>query len=155
MLTATIADLADTASLIGFGNAASSISLVGGTINLGGTSNFSFTVPRSGIITAVAANFSATAGTALLGTATIRAQLYIATSPSSNVFSPIPGTLITLTPSITFPISLVQNASGIVTGLNVPVNAGDRLLMAFFTTTSGLSIAASVMGYASAGVAIS
>ncbi|MED5078345.1 exosporium glycoprotein BclB-related protein [Geobacillus stearothermophilus] len=115
-MTATIAGLANTASLIGFGNAASSISLVGGTINLGGTSNFSFTIPRSGIITAVAANFSATTGTAFLGTATIRAQLYIATSPSSNVFSPIPGTLITLTPSITFPISLAQNASGIVTG---------------------------------------
>ncbi|KPC97457.1 hypothetical protein LR69_04310 [Geobacillus sp. BCO2] len=48
VLTATIAGLADTASLIGFGNAASSISLVGGTINLGGTSNFSFTIPRSG-----------------------------------------------------------------------------------------------------------
>ncbi len=37
----------------------------------------------------------------------------------------------------------------------MPVNTGDRLLMAFFITTSGLSIAASVMGYASAGVAIS
>ena len=39
--------------------------------------------------------------------------------------------------------------------INVPVNAGDRMLMAFFITTSSLSIAASVTGYASAGVAIS
>ncbi|WP_231559826.1 exosporium glycoprotein BclB-related protein [Geobacillus sp. FSL W8-0032] len=153
-MTATVAGLADTASLIGFGSATSNISLIGGTINLGGTSNIAFTVPRSGIITAVAANFSATTGTALLGTATIRAQLYIATSPSSNVFSPLPSTFVTLAPIITFPISAPQNAAGIVTGLNIPVNTGDRLLMVFFTTTSGLSIAASVTGYAGAGVAI-
>ncbi|WP_235207586.1 exosporium glycoprotein BclB-related protein [Geobacillus icigianus] len=153
-MTATVAGLADTGSLIGFGSATSNISLIGGTINLGGTSNIAFTVPRSGIITAVAANFSATTSTALLGTATIRAQLYIATSPSSNVFSPLPSTFVTLSPTITFPISAPQNAAGIVTGLNIPVNAGDRLLMVFFTTTSGLSIAASVTGYAGAGVAI-
>ncbi|WP_318538868.1 exosporium glycoprotein BclB-related protein [Geobacillus thermoleovorans] len=154
-MAATAVGLADTASLIGFGNSTSSISLIGNTINLGGVSNFSFTVPRNGIITAVAANFSATTGTALLGTATIRAQLYISTSPSSNIFTAIPSTLVTLNPTITFPISLLQNASGIVTGLNVPVNAGDRLLMVFSVTTSGLSIASSITGYASAGVSIS
>ncbi|TRY39413.1 hypothetical protein FOI67_12510 [Geobacillus sp. LEMMJ02] len=71
------------------------------------------------------------------------------------MFTAIPSTLVTLNPTITFPISLLQNASGIVTGLNVPVNAGDRLLMVFSVTTSGLSIASSITGYASAGVSIS
>ncbi|MHA7136546.1 exosporium glycoprotein BclB-related protein [Rossellomorea arthrocnemi] len=156
----TVADgLAGTTSLVGFGNSITGVTLLGsGQIDLtgaGGTLlNFAFSVPRDGNITSMAAFFSATASVTLVGDTTIRAQLYRSATPSTNTFDPIPGTLVTLDPTITAPITLGDISRGALSNLAIPVSQGDRLLMVFSATVTGVTLVGTVLGYASAGVTI-
>lgn len=143
-------------ALIGFGFSAPSPDILGLNIDLTGTLlgptiNFAFSMPRDGVITELAAYFSVTVGLSLvLGSVSVVAQLYQSTTPD-NVFTQIPGASV----SIPFSglISLGDFGSGI-TSLNVPVTAGTRLLLAFGLESQGLAIAATLVGYASAGLAI-
>ncbi len=123
--------------------------------NASGTlSNFAFQVPRAGIITAFSAFFSTTAALSLIGsTVTVNAQIYQSTTPN-NVFTPIAGTLINLTPSLTGVISIGTLLNGALTGLNIPVTAQTRLMLVFSAAASGLSLVNTVIGYASAGLSI-
>ena len=144
--------------MVGFGSSATVATVLGATIDLTGAAgtllNFAFSVPRAGTITSLAAYFSATAALALgLGTLVITAQVYRSAAPSSNIFSPIPGAVVTL--NFTSPLAIGSFNSGIVSGLNIPVIAGTRLLMVFSANITGLSIAATAAGYASAGLSIS
>jgi BclB C-terminal domain-containing protein len=160
VLTTVLGGLLGTSSIVGFGNSANNISVAGGTIDLtdaGGTLlNFAFSAPRDGTITSISAYFSTTAALALIGsTVTITAQLYSSTTPD-NIFSPIPGAVVTLAPPLTGLVSLGTISNGITTGLAIPVTAQTRLLMVFSANvTSGVPIAAVIAGYASAGVSIS
>ena len=86
-------------------------------------------------------------------TVTIRAQIYQSVTPN-NVFSPIAGTLINLTPSLSGIISIGTLLNGSLTGLNIPVTAQTRLMLVFSATASGLSLLNTVVGYASAGLSI-
>ena len=158
-LTTVLGGLVGTTSLVGFGNSAAGVSLLGGNIDLtgaGGTLlNFAFSVPRAGTITSIAAYFSTTVALTLIGSSvTITAQLYRSTTPN-NIFSPIPGAVVTLAPPLTGILSLGSISNGLTTGLSIPVAPQDRLLMVFSATAAGVSLVNTVAGYASAGVAIS
>ncbi|QTM99580.1 bclB domain-containing protein [Sediminibacillus dalangtanensis] len=160
VLTTVLGGLVGTTSLVGFGSSNTGVELLGtGQIDItgaGGTAlNFAFSVPREGTITSIDAYFSTTASVDLIGDITINAQLYRSPDPATNIFDPIPETLVTLTPDITAPITIGEISRGSLDGLNVPVTEGDRLLLVFSATASGIELAGTVAGYASAGVAIS
>nr|WP_306432963.1 exosporium glycoprotein BclB-related protein [Paenibacillus sp. J23TS9] len=160
MLTTVAGGLIGTASLIGFGSSIAGVSVAAGdTIDLtgaGGTLlNFSFSVPRDGTITSIAAYFSTTLALSLLATTvTISAQLYSSTTPD-NIFSPIPGALVSLAPPLSGVLTLGTISNGITTGLSIPVTAQTRLLMVFTAVAAGEVLVTTVAGYASAGVTIS
>lgn len=104
------------------------------------------------MITDLAAYFSVTVGLSLvLGSVSVVAQLYESTTPD-NIFTAIPGATV----SIPFSglIELGDFGSG-VAQLNHNVTAGTRLLLAFGLESQGLAIAATLTGYASAGLAMS
>jgi BclB C-terminal domain-containing protein len=144
-----------TVAAIGFGAGASSILPVGGQLLLSGLVSEAFSMPRSGVITSIAAYFSSTVGLSLLGsTVTITAQLYRSTTPD-DVFTAIPGTAVTLSPSLTGNVLVGARAFGLLSGLNIAVSANTRLMLVFSASvTGGTPIAAAIAGIASAGVAI-
>ncbi len=51
-------------------------------------------------------------------------------------------------------VTLGSISSVIVTGLNIPVVAGNRYLLVFSSTATGLTLINTVVGYASAGLNI-
>lgn len=147
-----------TSSIVGFGNSATGVSLVGNTIDLTGAEgtllNMAFSVPRSGVITSIAAYFSSTAALNLSGTKiNITAQLYRSVAPN-NRFTAIQGAVVTLSPDLTGNMSIGRTSNGITTGLNISVNPQTRLLLVFSATASGASLVNTVEGYASAGITI-
>ncbi|CUP67661.1 exosporium glycoprotein [Clostridium baratii] len=147
-----------TSSIVGFGNSATGVSLVGNTIDLTGAEgtllNMAFSVPRSGVITSIAAYFSATAALNLSGTKiNITAQLYRSVAPN-NRFTAIQGAVVTLSPDLTGNMSIGRTSNGITTGLNISVNPQTRLLLVFSATASGASLVNTVEGYTSAGITI-
>ena len=157
-MTTIAGGLAGLPAFIGFGSSAQGLTLLGSTIDItnasGTLSNFAFQVPRDGIITSFSAFFSTTVALSLIGsTVTVRAQLYQSVTPN-NVFSPIAGTLINLTPALSGAISIGTLLNGSLTGLNIPVTAQTRLMLVFSATTSGLALIQTVAGYASAGLSI-
>jgi BclB C-terminal domain-containing protein len=115
----------------------------------------SFSMPRAGIMDSIAAHFSTTAALSLVGSSvTLTAQLYSATPPS-NIFTPVAGASVNLSPQLTGMLNVGAVSSGLITGLNIPVAAGTRLILVFSAAvTAGLDIATVVIGYASAGVGI-
>ncbi|WP_202620435.1 exosporium glycoprotein BclB-related protein, partial [Emergencia sp. 1XD21-10] len=157
-LTTIAGGLAGLPAFVGFGSSAQGLTVLGSSINItnaaGTLSNFAFQVPRAGTITSFSAFFSTTAALSLVGsTVAVNAQIYQSTTPN-NVFSPIPGTLINLTPSLTGIISIGTLLNGSLTGLNIPVTAGTRLMLVFSASASGLTLVNTVVGYASAGLSI-
>nr|WP_307495384.1 exosporium glycoprotein BclB-related protein [Clostridium sardiniense] len=157
-LTTVVGGLVGTTSLVGFGNSATGVSIVGGVIDLTGAAgtllNMAFSVPRTGTITSLAAYFSVTAALSLLGsTITITAQLYQSTTPN-NSFTAVPGASVTLAPALTGAISIGAISNGITTGLSITVNPQTRLLLVFSATASGLSLVNTIAGYASGGLTI-
>jgi len=158
-MSTILGGLAGTAGLLGFGSSASNVTLVGGTIDLTGTAlgpiiDFAFSVPENGTITSISAFFSDTVALSLVGTTiTITAQLYSAPA-NSNIFNPVVGASVTLSPSLTGIVSLGDISSGVTTGLAIPVTSTTRLLMVYSATAEGLSLINTVSGYASAGIKI-
>lgn len=157
-LTTILGGSTETGALIGFGASASGISAGSSQIDLTGAPgtllNMAFVVPRDGIITDISASFSTVIAVALIGTdLTVTAQLYSNTSGSDNFFDPIPGAVATLNP-LSGVLSIGSIASGQVTGLNIPVTAGTRLMMVFSLSAVGIGPTHTLNGYASAGLAI-
>lgn len=144
--------LVGTTSLVGFGTAIPGVSLVGNNIDLSAaTGTEGFSVPRAGSITSISASLSATVALTLVGTATVRAQIYRAVA-GSNVFSPTTA-FVDLTPALST-IAVGTITSGTANVAPVPVAAGDRLLMVYSVTTTGIAIATTITGNASAGINI-
>ncbi len=157
-LTTIAGGLAGIPAFVGFGSNAPGLTALGSSIDItnasGTLSNFAFQVPRAGIITSFSAFFSTTAALSLVGsTITVNAQLYQSATPN-NVFTPIAGTLINLTPSLTGVLSIGTLLNGVLTGLNIPVTAQTRLMLVFSATASGLTLVNTIAGYASAGLSI-
>ncbi|MGE7837686.1 exosporium glycoprotein BclB-related protein [Viridibacillus arvi] len=145
--------LVGTSSLVGFGTAIPGVSLVGNNIDLSAvTGTEAFSVPRAGSITSISASLSATVALTLVGgTATVTAQVYRAVA-GSNVFSPTTA-LVNLTPALST-IAVGTITSGTANVAPVSVAAGDRLLMVYSVTTTGIALATTITGNASAGINI-
>lgn len=154
-MTTVIGELIGTTTLLGFGSSVTGVSLIGNSINTTTIANMAFSMPRDGTITSMAAYFSTTVALSLVGTTvTLTAQLYASTTPD-NVFFPIPGAIVTLSPTLTGVVGIGSISDGLTTGLNIPVSAGTRLLMVFAAdVTAGIDIATTITGFASAGVSI-
>lgn len=152
----TLADgLVDTVSALGFGTAVNGLSVVGNVITLplvGGATE-AFSVPRAGNITAISASFTEAVGGIALGagTATIRAQIYRAPA-GSNLFTAT-NAFVDLTPTATGTVGAGTTFQG-TANANVPVIAGDRLVMVFSVSGTGIGIV-TFTGAASAGITIS
>ncbi len=158
-LTTIAAGLAGIPAFIGFGSSAPGLTVLGSSIDLtnpsGTLSNFAFSMPRAGTITSLSAYFSTTAALSLVGSSiTVTAQLYVSNTPD-NVFTPIPGAIVNLSPALSGIISIGTISNGITTGLSIPVTAQSRLLMVYSARATGLSLVNTVVGYASAGIEIS
>lgn len=154
VVLASTAGLITTVSLVGFGTSLPGVSLAGIDIDLTALGfTEAFTVPRAGTITSISATFASTITLALAaGTATVRAQIYRAAA-GTNTFSPTTA-VVDLAPSLSLvTIGIGTLASGNAT-VSVPVTAGDRLLMVFSTTTTGLVALVALEGNASAGITI-
>ncbi|WP_279325747.1 exosporium glycoprotein BclB-related protein, partial [Clostridium sp. 1001271B_151109_B4] len=152
-----LAGVAGTVGVVGFGNSANTVTLLGGNVDLTGAAgtllNMAFSVPRQATITSIAAYFSATAAVSItLGTVTLTAQLYQSTTPN-NTFTPIPGAVVSM-PLPALGIAVGGTLNGITTGLNISVAPQTRLLMVYSVQVSGITVATTVAGYASAGVTL-
>ncbi|CAH1057700.1 exosporium glycoprotein BclB-related protein [Paenibacillus pseudetheri] len=158
-MTTVLGGLLNTSSIIGFGSSATNISVTGGTIDLTGAAgtllNFAFSVPRTGTITSLAAYFSTTTALSLLGsTLSITASLFSSSTPN-NIFTAVPGAVVTLSPSLQGILALGTISSGTTTGLSIPVTLGERLLLVFSASViDGVDVATTIAGYGSAGVTI-
>lgn len=157
IMTTTFTGEPGSVALLGFGSTSNS-ELSGGAIDITGGpgvfQNQAFSVPRDGVISSVAGFFSTTQAIVLIGTTlTITGQLYQSTTPD-NIFTPIPGALVMLAPSLTGVVTFGSISSGLTTGLNIPVTAQTRLLMVFSASASGVSLTNTLGGYISAGISI-
>lgn len=153
-LATVIGGLANVSAILGFGWSDTLVG-VGGIIDLTLVSNTAFMVPRNGTITGISGFMSVAIGVSTTAEITVVGQLYQSTAPD-NDFTAIPGATVTLLPSVTGLISVGDIATATVTGLNLPVTAGTRLLLVFTpTVTGGIDLATALAVYISGGVAIS
>jgi len=154
-MTTVVNETIGTTTLVGFGSSVTGVSGIGGIINVTTISNMAFSMPRNGTITALAAYFSTTVPLSLGDTTvTLTAQVYQSTGPD-NIFIPIPGAFVNLFPTFSGIVSIGAISTGLVTGLNIGVSAGTRLLMVFSAdVTAGTDIAIAITGFASAGLTI-
>lgn len=152
-MTTVLGGLLNTSFSPAFGFSANGISIVGNSFTL--LDNSSFSMSSAGTLTSITAYFSSTAALSLVGsTVTITAQVYTSTTPN-NVFTAVPGAVVTLAPALTGAISIGTISNGITTGLNIPLAAGTRVLVVFSSNvTAGIDIATAIIGYGSAGITI-
>lgn len=91
---------------------------------------------------------------ALLGTdITVTGQVYTSTAPD-NLFTPVAGAVVTLTPSLSGVVSVGTVLSGSLTGLSIPVTTGTRVMVVFGSTATGPNLVNSVNGTYGAGINI-
>ena len=144
-------------AIIGFGNSsvARIYPTISGTIDTtSGPYNFAFSMPRDGTITSLSAFFSTSTGLTLVGTTIkVTAQVYTSTTPD-NIFTPVPGAIVTLAPALTGVLAPGTISNGIVNGLNIPVTEQTRVLVVFSITSAGVTVENVVSGFASAGLTI-
>ena len=152
VLTSLVTGLIATPSLIGFGTAVPGVTLVGNTLNLSGVVTEAFTVPRAGSITGLSASFSATVAIALVGSTTVTATIYRA--PAGSTTYTATDATVNLAPAFTGAIALGATAFGSGSFAPVTVSAGDKLVMVYSITTTGVAVAQVLTGTASAGITI-
>ncbi len=155
-LTTIAGGLAGIPAFIGFGSSAQGFTALKSTIDLtnanGSLACFAFDIPRTIAISAFSVSFSTTTALSLTGsTVTINAQVYKAEG-TSNVFSPIESTLVSLTPSLSGVVSIGTVLKGASKNTTVLVNQGSRLMVVLSATASGLSPINTITGYVSAGI---
>ena len=109
-----------------------------------------FPVSRNSIISSIAAYFSNTSALTIATPVAITATLYSASSVTSNIFNPIPGATITLSPVVSGNVLAGTVYHGIAS-LNVSVPAETRLLLVFSIRGT---IATTITGFASASITI-
>jgi len=141
--------LAGTSEFIGFGMSAPGLSVFNTTIDFtGGTlTNFAFNVPRNGYISDIAATFQVTLALAL----GMYPTFYLFRAPAgSSQYTQLP-TVLTL-PSL-LGVTVGQVVHGALNNIDVPVSAGDQLLLvASGTGSAALITGGAATGYISAGI---
>jgi BclB C-terminal domain-containing protein len=111
-----------------------------------------FMVPVDGTITAFSVYFSSSTASNFPGnTVTVQAQLWRSSVPD-NVFSPIAGSLVSLSPSYTGAQPNGTFSSGSIV-VNEPVFADDRLMLVY-QIISANPTEVTLLGFISAGVTI-
>lgn len=149
VLTSVLGGVVGTTSAIGLGTALPGINIVGNTLDLTDLVVDAVSVSKASTITAISASYSLLAGLSLVGTTTtinatvFRApegsNLFTATSASVNLDPPLTGVL------------NIGDVSAISTSIApVPVAVGDRLMVVFSITATGLTLVQTVTGSASA-----
>jgi collagen type I alpha len=143
--------------VVGFGSSLDSVAVGGATIERTGAfglaTNMAFSMPRDGTLVQLSAFFSLAAAVAAFPVGgTIIVEVYRSTTPD-NIFSPT-GVLVNL-PLPAGALAAGTFASGTIAAA-LPLNIEDRLLLvAHLTIIDGIDVATAVVGYISAGVAIS
>ncbi len=155
-MTSIVGGLVGTAAMLppnGYG-AVTSPTVLGGSLNLVGSSDPGQPIARDGTITAVSGHLSLTVALSLVGsTVTPFVQVWKA-DQGSNTYFPVAETYTSLSP-LTGVLSIGTTASGQTTGLAVPVLAGERLLVVTGVTATGLTLVNTVVGNVSTSVAVS
>lgn len=149
------AEATSTVSAIGFGTAVNGIPVSNNTITLPlGTTTEAFNVPRSGTVSAISATFTVIApATVPTGaTATITARIYRA--PAGSSLFTATNAFVNLMPNLTGSVVTGAVFQGTVS-TDVPVSAGDRLVMVFSIARTGTTSTVSVTGTATAGITVS
>lgn len=146
--------LAGIPNLIGFGTAVPGVLIVGNTLDLSGIITEAFSVPRNGSITAISASFTALAANTIVGNAFVTAQVYRA--PAGSTLFTATNARVTLTPSFTGLLTVGQTSFGSANIPPVPVAQGDRLVMVYTLSGTGITTIQTITaGTASAGITIS
>lgn len=141
-------------SFVGFGGSSAGNQSLQPTLDMALIDNHAFSVPRNSIIESLTAFFSTTIPTDLTNTfVTISARLYRSDTPN-NIFEEVPGTLITLTPSMTGQVPINTIVRGTLNNLNIPVTTETRLLFVFSARSEGERFQNSIIGYASGGLGL-
>jgi len=151
VLTTILGGLVGTTSIIGFGASEPGVEVIGQNISTALLPlEYAFTAPQAGTITAMSATFKNTlALTLILTTVTINATVYIAPA-GSNTFTATTANL-TLAPAYAGSVA-IGGISFASANTNVPVNQGDRVLMVFSASATGLNLVNTITGTASAGI---
>lgn len=111
--------------------------------------DYAFVAPRDGTITSLAGFFSSAAAITVADSH-IQLQIFIADNPLSNTFDPqVP--VLALAPTLPVVAIPGATAAGIIQGLNIPVSAGDKILV--YATVESATLA-TVIGFISAGITI-
>ncbi|MGG0725689.1 exosporium glycoprotein BclB-related protein [Bacillus mycoides] len=141
----------DTGALLGFGASTSGVSLTlaGDILLAAGIGDYAFVAPRAGTITSLAGFFITTLDVGIgLGGTEVQLQIFIADA-LSDTFSPAAPPL-TLAPPLPA-IGIGATAAGIQAPLNIPVSAGDKILVYATLQTDLIAVAT---GFVSAGMSI-
>jgi BclB C-terminal domain-containing protein len=158
-LSAQATGLPDNGALIGFGNSTSNISFSSfPTLDLtlfpapNDVFDVAFQMPADGMLTLLSASFVNSSALAIKsGSITLHVALYRNATPVF-VFNPIPGADVTFVFTGILGTGVISSAT--VSIPNIPVFAGDRLMLLAYITTSNLFTDIKVAGYISAGLRI-
>jgi BclB C-terminal domain-containing protein len=142
---------AENVALIGFGTAGEGLA-AGGLMEIDDTQNFAFVVPADGTLTSLSASFTETVPLSLDGTTvTVRAQIWVA--PEGDLtFTPLSGTDVALTPELTGTVGSNTVMTGTLSGLNVSLIHGTRLMLVFSSGAVGSSLSNTLTGAYSGGI---
>ncbi len=153
-LTTELGGQPGTQALIGFGSSQSA-PLVNDEIDVAGSSSYACMVPKDTTITTISAYHSLATDLNFGGsTVTISAHLYSSTTPN-DVFQLVPGSTVTLSPSLAGSELAGFVSSNTVANLSIPVAAGTRLMVVFSAEiTAGNDAEFVISGYASAGISL-
>ena len=147
-ITTTAPGASRQAGVVGFGNSNTAAINNTGSIDLTSGPNYAFVVPSSGSITEISGFLSITVGSTATPT-TVTCLLYLSTG-SNNTFTPISGTSVQLGNPLLGPLS-GYIGTGSLSGLNIPVAAGARILMVVSANNS-FGSNSNITGYFSGGV---
>lgn len=141
----------DTFYFIGFGSSGSLSSTLDPTLNLDNIPvDFSFSLPRKGTITSLAASYKlVTRGLSHDEPITVTAQLYLTKSLDQNLFSPINNAKIDFIFDSVVPKGTIKH--GIIDNLSIQVNCDTRLLLVFSSSSKVIS---TLTGIASASIVV-
>ncbi|MGN7478302.1 exosporium glycoprotein BclB-related protein [Solibacillus silvestris] len=153
VLATAVGGLVGLGSQIGFGTAVPDLTILNNTIDLSAIVTEAFSVPRNGNITAISASFTALEAITILGNATVTAQVYRA--PAGSTLFTATNARVVLAPPFTGLLTLGQTSFASSDVAPVPVSQGDRLIMVYTLSGTGILDIAEVSGTASAGITIS
>jgi BclB C-terminal domain-containing protein len=153
-IASTSIGLEGISGFVGFGNSSVTSGNITNPQDITNLSCYAYSQPRAGTIVSMAGSFSISSPVSLVGTnVTAYLQVWQSTTPN-NSFTPISSTMLNLSPGFTGTVTAGTIASGSLTGLNVAVSINTRLLLVVAITASGSTLANTVSGYVSGGLAI-